>query len=133
MSILYGAVYGSSSIGGVGMTFWLDAQLDPTLTVWLSSGFGVTAKSLKELDLLDRSDEELFAAGGRFPNVVIFSKDSDFADLVTERGKPPQILWLRAPNQRTLKLQALLAKSFPEALRLLEAGEPLVEISEDGN
>jgi predicted nuclease of predicted toxin-antitoxin system len=115
------------------MTFWLDAQLDPTLTVWLSSGFGVTAKSLKELDLLDRSDEELFAAGGRFPNVVIFSKDSDFADLVTERGKPPQILWLRAPNQRTLKLQALLAKSFPEALRLLEAGEPLVEISEDGN
>ena len=115
------------------MIFWLDAHLDPLLTGWLGSRFGVLAKTLRELDLRDLSDIELFAAARRFPDIVIVSKDSDFADIVTEKGKPPQILWIRIRNQRTSKMQALLTKSFPEALRLLEVGEPLVEISEDGN
>ena len=38
---------------------------------------------------------------------------------------------MRFPNRPTIAIQVLLSKTFEEALRLLEAGEPLVEISED--
>ena len=105
------------------MTFWLDAQLDPTLCDWLGSRFKVIVKSLREIGLRDAKDEELFVAAGRFPDVVIITKDSDFADLVTQRGKPPQVLWLRFPNRPTIAIQVLLSKTFEDALRLLEAGE----------
>ncbi len=115
------------------MTFWLDAQLDPTLADWLGSQFRIIAKSISELGLRDASDIELFKAAGRFTNTVIVSKDSDFAELVTQRGKPPQILWLRFGNRPTSQIRILLSRSFPEALRLLEAGEPMVEISDDGD
>jgi predicted nuclease of predicted toxin-antitoxin system len=110
------------------MTFWLDAHLDPTLAPWLGSRFSVIAKTLREIGLRDASDVELFEAGRRFHEIVIVSKDSDFADLVTQRGKPPQVLWLRFSNRPTIAIQILLDRTFPEALRLLEAGEALVEI-----
>lgn len=113
------------------MTFWIDAQLDPTLAAWLGSQFRVVAKTLREVGLRDAMDIELFEAGRRFGDIVIVTKDGDFADLVTHRGKPPQVLWLRFTNRPTIAIQQLLSNSFPQALRLLEAGEPLVEISDD--
>jgi predicted nuclease of predicted toxin-antitoxin system len=112
------------------MTFWIDAQLDPELAAWLGSRFKVIAKALREIGLREASDIELFEAARRASDIVIMSKDSDFADLVTQRGKPPQVLWLRFKNRPTIGIQVLLGKSFPEALRLLEAGEALVEITE---
>src|SRR5579884_1683868 len=112
------------------MTFWIDAQLDPTLAEWLGSRFGVIAKALREVGLRDATDVELFEAAGRFKEIVIFTKDADFAELVNRRGKPPQVLWLRCPNRATMEIQLLLTKKFPQALRRLEAGEPLVEIIE---
>jgi predicted nuclease of predicted toxin-antitoxin system len=80
--------------------------------------------------LRDAEDVELFEAGRRFSEIVIVTKDSDFANLVTQRGKPPQVLWLQVPNRPTIAMQALLGKTFSDALCLLEAGEALVEISE---
>ena len=115
------------------MTFWIDAQLDPELAPWLGSRFGMIAKTLREIGLRDAEDVELFEAARRFQDIVIVSKDSDFADLVTQRGKPPQVLWLRFPNRRTIQIQVLLQSAFPEVLRLLQAGEALVEIADDGN
>src|SRR6185437_13833969 len=97
-----------SSFGGQQVTFWIDAQLDPELAAWLGSQFGVIAKTLNEIDLRDATDVELFAAARRFSGIVIVSKDGDFADLVTQHGKPPQVLWLRIPNMRTVKIQQLL-------------------------
>jgi predicted nuclease of predicted toxin-antitoxin system len=113
------------------MTFWLDAQLDPKLADWLGSRFKVMAKAVREIDLRDAGDVELFEAARRFHEIVIVSKDADFADLVTQRSKPPQVLWLRFGNRRTIEMQILLSRTFPSALRLLEAGEPLVEIADD--
>ncbi len=112
------------------MTFWIDAQLSPKLAEWLGSRFHVTAKNLREIGLRSATDVELFEAARRFHEIVIVSKDSDFADLVTQRGKPPQVLWLRVGNRRPLEIQMILAQAFPNAQRLLEAGEALVEISD---
>jgi len=114
------------------VTFWLDAQLDPALAAWLGATFKVIAKATREIGLRNATDEELFAAGGRFHDIVIVSKDADFAELVCRLGAPPQILWLRFPNMSTVKMRSLLAMTFSQAVRLLEAGSALVEVTVGG-
>ena len=71
---------------------------------------------------------DVFEAARRFSAVVIVTKDKDFADLVVARGMPPQVVWLRCGNLSTIELEALLAREFPEALRQLATGAPLIEI-----
>jgi predicted nuclease of predicted toxin-antitoxin system len=110
------------------MTFWLDAHLDPNLAAWLGARFGVSAKHVKELALDRATDREIFDAGRRFGAIVIVSKDSDFVDLVTLLGAPPQVLRLTFGNLSTVAAQAVLAKSFPDAMKLLESGAPWVDI-----
>src|SRR5689334_15398725 len=110
------------------MTFWIDAQLDPDLAAWLGSRFGVIAKHLIELALARAKDEELYEAARRFGQIVIMSKDSDFAELSRRLGAPSQIVHLRCGNLSTIELQVLLARAFPDALDRLKHGDPLVEI-----
>src|SRR5436190_1195008 len=102
------------------MTFWLDAHLDPDLSLWLGVQFDVTAKGLKDIGLRDADDVVLYEAAKRFGEIVIVTKDVDFADLVRRRGKPPQVLWLTCGNLSTMELQALLSRRFPDALKALE-------------
>ena len=59
------------------------------------------------------------------------TKDSDFVDLVDRLGAPPQIIWLTCGNTSNARLQEILIATLPETIRLLQAGEPLVEISGD--
>ncbi|WP_292827483.1 DUF5615 family PIN-like protein [Nostoc sp. JL33] len=73
------------------MNIWIDPQLPPTLAVWLTTTFAVSATALKDLGLRDAQDVEIFeAARGVFP--VIMTKDSDFVDLACWLGTPPQIV-----------------------------------------
>ncbi|MBR8838068.1 MAG: hypothetical protein DSM106950_29730 [Stigonema ocellatum SAG 48.90 = DSM 106950] len=51
-------------------------------------------------------------------------------DLVTRLGTPPQILWLTCGNVTNRNLRRIFTKTFPDALRLLQAGENIVEIGE---
>src|SRR2546426_3766622 len=98
------------------MTFWIDAQLDPDLAPWLGSRFGVVAKHLVELGLAQAADTALFAAAKKLRDVVILSKDRDFVALSARLGPPPQIIHLRCGNLSTIETQALLARTFPDAL-----------------
>src|SRR5712671_2008528 len=110
------------------MTFWLDAHLDPELTLWLGSRFDIAAKALRDIGLRDADDIDLYHAARRFGEVVIVTKDSDFVGLVRRLGIPPQVLLLSCGNLSTLELQALLSRRLPEALEALNRGEALVEI-----
>lgn len=110
------------------MTFWLDANLDPELAVWLGSRFDVFVNHVRELALQRLPDAELFDAARRLHVAVIVTKDSDFVDLVTLRGPPPQVVRLTCGNTSTPALQVLLGRTFADAIRLLEAGAPWVEI-----
>lgn len=76
------------------MNFWIDAQLPPSLAVWLTEAFEVSATSLRDLGLRDAEDAEIFYAARAAGIIVIVSKDSDFVDLATRMGAPPQILWV---------------------------------------
>lgn len=110
------------------MKFWIDAQLPPSLAGWLSGTFSVDATSLRDLGLRDARDTEIFNAASYGEAIVIVTKDSDFVDLVTRLGKPPQILWVTCGNVTNRNLRLIFTKTFSDALRLLQAGEDIVEI-----
>ncbi|WP_390889280.1 DUF5615 family PIN-like protein [Leptodesmis sichuanensis] len=59
------------------------------------------------------------------------TKDSDFIDLVCRLGSPPQILWLTCGNVTNRNLGQLLVATLPEAVKRLQQGEIIVEISKD--
>jgi predicted nuclease of predicted toxin-antitoxin system len=107
---------------------WIDAQLPPTLASWLTATFGVEASALRDLGLRDAKDIEIFAAA-QTEGAVIMTKDSDFIDLGCRLESPPQILWLTCGNVTNRNLRQLLMATLPDALRQLQQGEMIVEIS----
>jgi predicted nuclease of predicted toxin-antitoxin system len=100
------------------MIFWIDAQLPPRLANWLVETFNVKAYSLRDLNLRDAEDEQIFQEA-RQQNVVIISKDSDFVEMVLRLGSPPQLLWVTCGNVTNRRLQSLLLQVFPHAQKLL--------------
>jgi predicted nuclease of predicted toxin-antitoxin system len=76
----------TSELGTIGgMIYWIDAQLPPRLASWLSQTFNVQAYALRDLQLRDAEDEQLFQAARR-EGFVIISKDSDFVEMVLRLG-----------------------------------------------
>ena len=111
------------------MTVWLDAQLPPALAPWLAETFSIEANAVRDLGLLESTDETIFAAAKK-AGVIVITKDRDFLRLLEQSGPPPQVIWITCGNTSKARLKEILQKSFPSALKLLEAGEPLVEISD---
>jgi predicted nuclease of predicted toxin-antitoxin system len=114
------------------MIYWVDAQLPPQLANWLNWTFKVEAYALRDLNLRDADDQEIFQKA-RQPNIVIISKDSDFVEMVLRFGIPPQLLWVTCGNVTNRHLQALFAQVFPQAQALLASGEAVVEIADLGH
>jgi predicted nuclease of predicted toxin-antitoxin system len=110
------------------MKIWIDAQLPPTLNIWLNTNFEVEAIALREIDLRDAKDIDIFMLA-KSENAVIMTKDSDFIDLVCRLGSPPQILWLTCGNVTNRNLRKLLSDTLSDALEKLKQGEIIVEIS----
>ncbi|MHB1590433.1 MAG: DUF5615 family PIN-like protein [Sulfuricella sp.] len=109
------------------MKFWVDAQLPPLLATWLSEQFDVKAFSLRTLGLRDACDAEIFQAAQQ-QGIVIISKDSDFVELVSRYGTPPQLIWVTCGNVTNRQLQIVFNKTFAASLELLAAGQVMVEI-----
>lgn len=110
------------------MKFWVDAQLPPQLADWLQTEFLVDAVSLRDLGLRDASDDVIFQSA-HAAGVVIISKDSDFVDLVSRYGTPPQLLWVTCGNVTNRRLREVLSITLPDALPLLDDGQPIVEVA----
>ena len=110
------------------MVVWIDAQLAPTLAGWLRDTLGVAALAARDLQLRDAEDPVIFQAA-RSAGAVVLTKDADFVTLVGRHGPPPQIVWLTCGNTSNRALRELLSSAWPRVVALLEAGEPLVEIS----
>jgi predicted nuclease of predicted toxin-antitoxin system len=111
------------------MIIWIDAQFSPKIALWIKQIFAVDAIALRDLGLRDAEDTDIFDAA-KAANAVVMTKDSDFSLLLDRFGAPPQIIWVTCGNTSNARLKEILRASFPEALRLLAAGEPLVEIDD---
>lgn len=110
------------------MKLWIDAQLPPTLAIWLTNTFSLEASALRDIGLRDSRDIEIFEAA-RTANAIVMTKDSDFVDLVCRLGTPPQIIWLTCGNVTNRNLRKLLTSTLFDALEQLRQGEAIVEIS----
>jgi predicted nuclease of predicted toxin-antitoxin system len=111
------------------MTILLDAQLSPELGSWLRQTFSVQVIVVRDIGLREASDKEIFFKA-RELSAVVMTKDIDFLRLQDVHGSPPQVVWITCGNTSNERLQQVLSKVFPNALRLLEQGEQLVEISD---
>jgi predicted nuclease of predicted toxin-antitoxin system len=109
------------------MKFWVDAQLPPQLASWLTSEFGVEASSLRDIGLRDAADLEIFQQAKQ-PGTVLISKDSDFVEMVSRFGPPPQLLWVTCGNVTNRRLQVVFSSAGEAAFSLLAEGQAIVEI-----
>lgn len=105
----------------------LDAHLSPDLAPWICSDLGIECVHLRDLGLRDAEDEAVFARA-RSMNAVVMTKDSDFVDLVSRLGPPPRVIWLTCGNTSNASLRLLLRNLLPQAMAVLDTGEPLAEI-----
>src|SRR3990172_4082454 len=111
------------------MILWLDAQLPPALAAWITASFGIPTQSVRDLQLREAKDPEIFQAA-RDAKAVVMTKDADFVELVERLGPPPQVLWVTCGNTTNARLRQILSQCLPAAIPLLESGEPLIEITD---
>lgn len=111
------------------MILWVDAQLPPKLAAWLTDKFDVEAVAVRDVGLRDARDREIYRAAAEAGAVVI-TKDSDFVYLLRDPEPRPQVIWMTCGNTSNQRLEEILSRTLPAALRLLAQGEPLVEISD---
>ncbi len=84
---------------------------------------------MRDLGLRDATDRAIFSAAAD-AGVVVLTKDSDFMYLVQQFGPPPHVIWITCGNTSNARLQDILFKTLPDALKLIEEGERLVEIGD---
>ncbi len=106
---------------------WLDAHLSPRVAEWIKETLGFEAVALRDLGLRDADDNEIFSKA-REAEIIILTKDKDFADMVNRLGSPPQVIWLRCGNTSESRLKELLLLYLSDALGFIQSGENLVEI-----
>ena len=105
--------------------FLIDAQLPPGLARWLDTK-GYPSEHVVDLGLGGAPDDEL-EARARVAQVVIWSKDADFARRARQ-APGLQVVWLRFGNTTNAELRARLAPRLSAIEAALAEGESLVEI-----
>jgi predicted nuclease of predicted toxin-antitoxin system len=111
------------------LILWVDAQVSPALASWITENFGVEAHPLRDLGLLHARDQQIYQAA-REAGAAVMTKDSDFLGLLDRLGSPPQVLWITCGNTSNTRLRQVLQSALPMALKLLDQGDSLVEISD---
>ncbi len=108
--------------------FWIDANLPPSLASLITRNFGYEAFSMQYLHLLSLSDKKIFDQARDKKNVIILTKDQDFANLISRLGPPPKVLWITIGNCNNERLKQIVLTNLPEILTLLD-DTPLVELT----
>jgi predicted nuclease of predicted toxin-antitoxin system len=111
------------------MKVLLDAQLPPSLGIWIADQYAVEAVAVRDIGLRDARDQEIFDRAKQL-GAVVMTKDSDFVELVHRLGVPPQVVWVTCGNVTTMRLKQILSATFADALQLLRDGEEVVEIGD---
>ena len=114
------------------MKLWLDAHLSPRLASWLEEMFDLSVLAIQaDTSLVSSKDRAIFLAA-KDAGAVVMTKDRDFVDLLDWLGPPPQVIWLTCGNTSNRMLRRILSATLRDALKLIQNGEPLVEISDTG-
>ena len=112
------------------MRFVVDAQLPKRVVRWLNTA-GCDAVHTLDLSNKNRtSDAEIIALADREQRVVV-SKDADFVDSHTLRGRPTKLLLISAGNLTNTELEALMVPLIASIMREFGANS-FVELGSNG-
>jgi predicted nuclease of predicted toxin-antitoxin system len=106
--------------------FLVDAQLPPTLAVWLCDK-GHAAEHVYDRGFEAAPDEQVWRLATA-EGAVIVTKDHDFVEWATSRDPAPQVLWLRLGNVGNKSLIARLEAVWAPILDSLADGARVVEV-----
>lgn len=108
---------------------WLDMQLSPQLAIWITNGFSVKATSSYTLLFNTEKDEAIFLKAKELGNIIILTKDKDFADIQLRLLPPPKIILLKSGNCSNEKIKSILSEYLLLAIEeLLNTNNEMVEI-----
>ena len=111
-------------------TFWVDAQLSPSIARWLINEYNVKAHSLRALELLDADDIDIFRAA-KNADAVLITKDKDMVMLLDQLKQPPKIIWLTCGNTSNKAVKHIFGKNFQHIVQtLFIRDEPLIEVAD---
>ena len=103
------------------MKLLLDENLSRHLIPFLQADYpGSSQVSL--LGLEKATDREIWSFA-RHHGFVIVTRDADFSELSTLLGHPPQLVWLRIPNQSKAAVLNLLCSSMSQIEHVLLSDE----------
>jgi predicted nuclease of predicted toxin-antitoxin system len=109
------------------MILILDAQISPSLAVWIKEKFSIDCFSATFLGLREANDKTIFQEA-KDRNAIVITKDDDFLKLWEQYGSPPKTIWLTCGNTSKQRLKEIFEKHLQVALKLLENTD-LVEIT----
>lgn len=109
------------------MTIILDANLPPSLALWITTKFQIDCYSAEYLSLNKAEDKEIFSIA-REKNAIVITKDDDFVSLLMRNGSPPKIVWLTCGNTSKSRLQEIFTSNLVQALETLQTTD-LIEIT----
>jgi predicted nuclease of predicted toxin-antitoxin system len=109
------------------MKLLLDENLSRRIVPFLQSEFPESTQVA--LVGLERADDRTIWRHALENGYVIVTRDADFEELSAVHGAPPQVVWIRIPNQGKAAVLKLLLKNrtFLEQA-LLEKGIACVEL-----
>lgn len=107
---------------------WVDAQLPPRLARWLAARGDGPVFHVFDLGMVTTADSTIFDRA-RAANVVVITRDRDFRVLLDRHGPPPAVVWVSLGNCSNAALLARFEQHWDEIVRLIDSGEPLVELA----
>lgn len=108
---------------------WADIHISPAIAKWISKDLHIPSKSFYDLDFHQTEDIDVFMIAKK-QNVIILTKDEDFADLLTRFKPPPKVIQLSCGNTSNAELKSILENSLQEAFNyLVNTDESFIEIA----
>ncbi len=108
------------------MNFLIDNQLPPALARFIEAELKAKAMRVSDVELRDSSDAEVCRYAS-VNDLIIISKDEDFADMLLHRPTAT-LIWVRVGNCRRAYLLEVFERMWPRIVERLESGDLLTEI-----
>jgi predicted nuclease of predicted toxin-antitoxin system len=102
---------------------WLDTHISPAIAKWMAEYTGFIVKSSYSLSLHYLSDVEIYNRAREHGNIIIVSKDADFAELISRLGSPPKLINLKIGNCDNRTMWEFIKPHIVEAVNLLTSSD----------
>lgn len=109
------------------MRFIIDAQLPAALARALTLA-GHPSEAVRDLGLREADDDSIWNHAAT-QNLVIITKDEDFARRVWQTSQGPAVVWLRIGNCSNRALLEHLMPLLEDIVERIHLGDRIVEVS----